>query len=322
MQLSLGGLPIVLGSDSAPVREGWAALFAGQTGQVTEEADGPRLTLELKLEAELPPLPAGAPIFIDGRGIVDVYTPATDAFVLHFRDGALLTISPAANRVDGIVTPPALEEGRLEDITYTGLAPLLRRRGRYLVHAFAASQKGRALLLIGPSGSGKTTTGLSLILAGWHLLANDVVLLRRRSQGIHAYPTPGEVSVRPPSLTLLPALRQRRGQHDPRLDIYRYTGSALTGSSERPAAAPVVALCFPTVTGAAESRLSRQPAAVTLAQLMEQSVDRWDRHALSGHLALLQALSAQAAGYQLHLGRAVTALPSLLAGLLQGGARS
>jgi serine kinase of HPr protein (carbohydrate metabolism regulator) len=65
-----------------------------------------------------------------------------------------------------MVTEGVLRNGRFEDVTFTSLAPLLRRHGYYLLHAFAAVKEGHAILLVGPSGSGKTTTGLHLLEAG------------------------------------------------------------------------------------------------------------------------------------------------------------
>ena len=319
MYLTLAGTRIGLDANHPAVREGWERLFAGWPHRADAEGSVPRLALTLELAPRLPDLPDGSPAFADALGIVDVYCPEPGRFLLHYRDGALVTVVPAANRAAGTITPAVLGRDRLEDVTYTSLAPLLRRHDRYLLHAFAATRAGQALLLVGRSGSGKTTTGLNLLLSGWGLLANDVVLLHRRDGQVYACPTPGALTVRPTSLELLPALDRRAGRFDPALNSYSFRARAVTDEGWA-AAAPVRTLCFPTVTGAATSRVDAEPAAVAFARLLEESVDRWDGEAVGGHLALLQQLSEQAAAYRLGLGRDLARHPALLSRLLDEGA--
>ena len=65
-----------------------------------------------------------------------------------------------------------------EDLTTLALAPLLRRLGLFMIHAFTAALSGKAVMFVGPSGSGKTSCGLALASAGWQILANDVALMQ------------------------------------------------------------------------------------------------------------------------------------------------
>ena len=308
--LSLGSVQVTLTAQGTAIKEGWDALFG--TGPTAQQRTQGTLTLHLQQATELPALPSDPPIFVDQEGIVDIYAPRPGRFVLHFLDGALVTLDPAAGNAEGVVTGAALASERLEDVTYTSLAPLLRHHDHYLLHAFAATWQEEALLLVGPSGSGKTTTGLSLVLAGWGLLANDVVLLHCHDGHVYAYPTPGALTVRASTLDLLPRLRQHSGRHNLQFDSYTFTSSDLLQESLA-APAPVRALCFPAVTAAANSALRRESASVTFAHLMEESVDRWDTTALSAHMALLEKLSKQATGYRIALGADVPKLPSLLA---------
>jgi hypothetical protein len=67
--------------------------------------------------------------------------------------------------VDGRILPAALEtHGVFEDVVAIGLSPLLRRRGMFLIHAFAAAPTPyhAGVVLIGDIGAGKTTTGLAM----------------------------------------------------------------------------------------------------------------------------------------------------------------
>lgn len=311
--ISLGKVQVALTADGPAISEGWDILF--NTWPDTGADRRTTVALHLRQATHLPPLPAGPPIFVDEQGIVNVYVPRPGRFVLHFLDGALVTVDPDAGRGEGVVTGAALHRERLEDVTYTSLAPLLRQHEHFLLHAFAATWQDAALLLVGPSGSGKTTAGLSLVLAGWGLLANDVVLLHRQDERIHAYPTPGALSVRPGTLELLPRLRGYKGRHNPRLNSYTYTTPDL-GVKSWAAPAPVRALCFPSVTTASHSVLRRERAAITFAHLLEESVDHWHAAALASHLSLLEQLSEQAPGYRVALGADVPHLPLLLAQVL------
>lgn len=304
MRVRLGDLTVELAEATGPLGEEWEQLFAGWQG-----AGEPELYLSLELVEALPPLPQRPPLFADPRGIVDVYVDG-ESHLLHFHGGAAVRLGDDHAR--GAITAAALAGGQLEDVTYTSLAPLLRARGYFLLHAFAAARDGVALLLCGPSGSGKTTTGANLLLNGWQLLANDVLLLREQAGIVYALPTPGPLRVRPPALFLLPALRHRRGRPHAPTASYIFPAGAVSDGWGEPA--PVGALYFPEIDGAAElNHLQPLARAVALAHLLEESVDRWDSAAMAGHLALLQRLAEQAGAYRLHLGSDINGLPPLLA---------
>jgi HPr kinase/phosphorylase len=56
------------------------------------------------------------------------------------------------------------------------------------IHATAVALGGRAALILGDSGSGKSDLALRLIDAGWMLVADDRVVLSRRSESLVAAP--------------------------------------------------------------------------------------------------------------------------------------
>jgi HPr kinase/phosphorylase len=58
------------------------------------------------------------------------------------------------------------------------------------IHATAVALGSRAALLLGPPGSGKSDLALRLIETGWILVADDRVLLSRRSESLVAAPPP------------------------------------------------------------------------------------------------------------------------------------
>lgn len=303
--------------------EGWLLEPAGLQRPI-----GPgELTVKFELVDQLPPRPQSKHLFSareaglpDNVGQLAVYE-SDQALWLDFSDSALVRLSGLEGQTDvggieGVVTASVLRYGRLEDVLFTSLAPYLRRRGLFLVHAFAAVNDGRALLLVGPSGSGKTTTGLNLIHHGWQYLANDVVLLKKYPDGVYSLPMPGGFNIAAQTWTLLPWLSEG------------YPVAALHQTSEKrhlPAqkvvagwgeSARVAAVCFPQVAQYEASRLVREHQAVNLARLMENSLDRWDQAYLAKHISLLQLLSSQTTCYTLFLGRDTERLPERLARLL------
>lgn len=311
MILQLHNQRAQLQSDDASVNKAWQHLFRGWLAPDSATVS-PTIRLRLNLVAALPPLPAESPIFIDDDDILAVYAGENDSVLLHFLDGALVTVPlDGDNTVTGTLTQQAMRHGRFEDIVFTSLAPHLRRAGYFLVHAFAATKEGQGVLIVGPSGSGKTTTGLSLLLGGWKLLANDVLLLQSRPDGIYALPTPGAIGIRPPTLKLLPQLRELVGDlaGSQQVDVT----PALVDWVEWADGEKVTAVYFPHIESRATTQLEPLNRAICLAQLMAESADRWDAAMLPAHINILQKLSQQAAPYTLHLGPDVDRLPDLLA---------
>ena len=317
MYLQLHDLHIDLQSNDALIQKAWQQLFHGWFTPATDQAIKPDISLFLTLIKELPMPPSAPPFFRDSdlkpdeTGILSVYQGKKGTVLLHFLDGAWITVPlNGLTAANGVLIQQAMAHGRFEDITFTSLAPLLRRAGYFLVHAFAAVKDGRGILIVGPSGSGKTTTGLSLLLNGWKLLANDVLLLQDRPDGVYALPTPGAIGIRPPTLTLLPQLRELVGDlaGSGQVDVT----PALYDWVEWGEVVKVTAVYFPHIESRPQSKLAPLNRAVCLAHLMTESADQWDAAMLPAHMDILQKLSQQATPYTLHLGPDVERLPHLL----------
>lgn len=315
MILNLHAARIALESGDKALRQQWQALFSGWLDDSAAAVD---MRLRLRLQTQLPPLPLHPPFFRDVEahlpgegGILSVYGLGDEAVLLHFLDGALVRVplqgQPA---VEGVLVARALEHGRFEDITFTSLAPLLRRRGYYLAHAFAACKEGRCVLIVGPSGSGKTTAGLALLTQGWRLLANDVVLLEERNGRIYALPTPGMVHIRAGTFHLLPTMRRLLPQGDRDRDVSVAAQVLVNGRWGTPS--PVTHLYFPFIEQRPQTTLHPQNRAVALANLISESMDRWDERELSPHMTILQKLVRQVDAYALHLGQRLEEVPALL----------
>jgi hypothetical protein len=238
---------------------------------------------------------------------------------LYFAEGGLadvpLTDKTQPHQVRAQVHARLIQYGRLEDLIWTALAPLLRRRGAYLVHAFGAQRDGEAVLLVGPSGSGKTTTGLLLLKQGWHLLGNDIVLLYRAEGKVWAAPMPGHVTVSERTLSLLPELAPLVTGTVPGPDGKWQIDAGHVYSGPPPKAAPVTNIIFPIMGSGERSVRRRESAAVALARLTEESVDRWDPETMAAHLTLFQKMVEQAQTGRLELAPDVEHIP----GLVEGG---
>jgi hypothetical protein len=325
-RIVLADLPIDLVTHSQRIASAWRTLFAPCVQ--AERRQPPRLCLTLDLTDSVPPAPADSPYFVDKHfqfadnvGALSTYRLADGHVLLHFADGAQVTVSLAPARAGetlrahGMMGRAVFNYQRFEDIVFVSLAPLLRRVGAYIVHASAVALAGRALILVGRSGSGKTTTSLQLMLQGWGYLANDALLMRRETSGLMALPTANEIGIRPKTIDLFPTLATA---------ITTVNGDAIIPSpasvgGEWAAPAHAAVICFPTIApNQPETRVEAIPRAVALARLMEQSVDVWDEPMLAAHTRFLTQLSHQCACYDVHLGHDTSALPTQLADLVEG----
>jgi hypothetical protein len=235
----------------------------------------------------------------------------------YFPRWGLVAVNLTSGAIQGELLPAALDHyGAFDDMLIILLGPLLRRRGFFSIHAFAAALRGQAVLLVGDIGAGKTTTGLSLLQAGWSLVSNDSPLLCQLADGVSAYAYPGLLSAYDDTLIRFPSLHRFVGQPDePPAKRSFGAHQAFPGVWQHNAQARV--LLFPKiVTGLASSRAEPMMPKEALLALIPNSIERWDRAYIPHHLALLQALVQQASTYRLLLAPDVPTLPSLIENLL------
>ncbi len=155
-------------ADDATLWQGWLQSF----GSLAVSTAVPHLTIALKTARTVPAPPNRPPDFQQGDLLH--YFVDGEQVIAHFPRYGQLHLDLAAGTTMGTVVPAAGQTyAILEDLIAISLSPHLRRRQKFLLHAFAAAYEGQAVLLVGGIGAGKTTTGLSLLNAGWQLLSND-----------------------------------------------------------------------------------------------------------------------------------------------------
>jgi hypothetical protein len=312
----LHGLVVEGHWDQAAVGERWVATFAPRPAPAP--AAPTDLSLRLSLASAVPPAPARPPAFQQGE-LLSYYVTA-EAVVAHFPRFGQLRLDLAAGTTTGEMTSAALAtHGVFEDLLAISLSPHLRRRGRYLLHAFAAAPRtgpaaGRAALIIGDIGAGKTTTGLALLHAGWQLLSNDSPILAA-GQTLRALAYPGLLSAYPDTLARFPELAALVPPPAPRQK------TLFAAEAVYPAVwledAPPGALLLPRIEPRAEHALERLEPPDALRQILPHAIEQWDRAAIPAHLALLTQLVQTTPAYRLRLAPYTETLPDLIASALQ-----
>lgn len=327
--LPISDFSIALESSSDLVIDRWHRLFGAW---LSNSPPYPVMTkLVVELVAELRPLPDHPPFFKDPRlfypdlqaGLINAYHLGGEQILLHFPKGGLVRLpknqedSAEIDPIEAEILPQLLHAELLDDLTTLSLSPILRQHGYYMIHSSGAALNGKGMLFIGESKSGKTTTCLNLVLNGWSLLSNDVIILRRKEDRFYVYPLPDLITIRPNTLKLLPELSQLIQQQETysRISNEIYLSTAKLFPDQWAHPSELVAICFPEVAEQQESTLSLLPRSVTLAHLLETSLDCWDSDGISDHVTFLTTLAQQLPAYRLLLGQHVQALPATLSPL-------
>ncbi|MDX1413522.1 MAG: hypothetical protein R3293_04975 [Candidatus Promineifilaceae bacterium] len=319
--VNLHGISIVLRTTHHRVLEQWQVLFDYELSAAPPAA---AVGESIEIAVQVDPLPAPLPdrepdyrsnyppLLVFARPDDILLVPSNLVQVSLDRMAIENPVCPGPRAIIKI-SPEILDNGGFEDVVTLTLAPFLRRRGFYMIHAFTAALKGQAVMFSGASGQGKTTAGLSLVGHEWHFLANDVALLHEK-ESVCAALSPGTVHADPTTLALLPQLaaavepQQQHPVHG-KMSIPR---TALLAERNPPLSATVTAVYFPEIGGGAGHQIIPLPRAVGLARLMESSMDQWDRPAWQIHVDFLERLSHQVTFHQLLLGQELSTLSLMI----------
>ena len=321
MRWNLHGLTIAGETRDAGLRAHWQRSFASTSGGARIGA--PDVRFELNLVPNVPAPPAGAPDFQQGD-FLRYYLDGRTA-VAHFSRFGQLRLDFEYGATEGHIVPAALTTyGAFEDLVAIGLSPHLRRRGLFLIHAFAAAcsphrhasgsphpGEGGAALLVGGIGSGKTTTGLSLLEAGWRLLSNDSPLVNAAAD-VLSYPG------------LLAAYPDTLARFDATASLSSAASSAEQGRAKIAIPAESIwpeiwidraqagAILFPHIEVRADHRLEPISPPDALRRMLPHAVEQWDREMIPEHLRVLRRLVEFAPAFVLRLGPHLQSIPPLL----------
>lgn len=304
-------------ADDANLWQGWLTSFASLLPSTATSASSgqavPHLTIAFQTVDTVPPPPPRKPDFQQGD-LLHYFVEGNEV-IAHFPRYGQLQLNLATGQTQGqVVTAAGQAYAILEDLIAISLSPHLRRRQKFLLHAFAAAFEGEAVLLVGGIGAGKTTTGLSLLNAGWQLLSNDSPMVVANGR-IQQYP--GVLAAYPESFAHFPTmahLAEGSGVENGRQKI------SVTAESIFPnawlQAAPVRAICFPQIEPRTTHALTPIPPLAALARLLPHAVEQWDKAMIPAHLSILRQLVESAPVYTLHLAPHVLTIPQMLQELL------
>ena len=310
------------------IGERWLAAFASRP----QVASRPELSFRLALSPNAPPAPPAPPEFQQGE-LLAYYVNGSQVTAYFPRFGQL-HLDLSCGVTTGVITPNALVTyGVFEDLVAIGLSPHFRRRGRFLIHAFAATppplphpktrnlplrahgpgrRTGVAVLLVGDIGAGKTTTGLALLHAGWKLLSNDSPILTRAPlANLRVLAYPGLLSAYPDTLARFPELAGIAPPTETRQKALFAAESIYPDVWVE--SAPPAGIVFPQVESRADHALERLPAPEALRLILPHAIEQWDREMIPAHLALLNQLVQSVPAYRLRLGPDSSTIPAMIA---------
>lgn len=204
VRLLMHGVAVEIACDDAQVAE----LVARRLAAFPALQRPPEIRIAIGEEAEIEgERPGDARVVHESGSGVVTYSDGVDIVWIDYLGGSARCAAASGEgriaydrRRDGwqwTVTRPLL--------TLT-LMELLKRHSLFPVHAAAACRGGAAVLFAAESGSGKSTAALTLLLAGWQLLGDDLLFLREEGPSLYALGFPDEIDASPETIARFPQL--------------------------------------------------------------------------------------------------------------------
>jgi hypothetical protein len=242
-----------------------------------------------------------------------LYFEARDELYISHQENINVLCHPAEGRVQVSVLGPVSDSIWLLSHPMFTLPffELMKRKGRYGLHAASLSANGKGLLFTGDSGSGKTTLTINLLRAGFDYLGDDMVFLSSGDNGLRMLAFPDEIDVTDETALLFPELEhlvqlpKKPGWHKQQVwveDIYHVDFV--------PECRPAV-LIFPRITQTEKSvlrPLSRDEALLGLVSNLLMT----EISSSQAHFDNLAQLVGETECLRLETGRDLGAIPSLL----------
>jgi hypothetical protein len=271
----------------------------------------PDLRFHIDLVNTVPTPPEVEPLFVQ-QDLFSYYIWKSRIHI-HFPGFGHLVLDLEEGVTRGAVVPFSLAtHGLLEDIVASGLSPHLRRRGLFMIHAFAASKDGHFALLVGDIGAGKTTTGIALIDSGWKLMSNDSPIIALDGRAL-SYP--GYVAAYPDTLAMFESTRKLIEEVEDNKQKIEFSAGDLWPNVWQHESTSGVIL-FPQIQDVGQHVLEPLSKAEALGRLLPHTIDSWDEKMQESHLKAMEELVEASEAYLLRLGRDSKSLPDIIAATL------
>ncbi len=247
------------------------------------------------------------------------YYDVGDRVVADYARRAQIDVHPRAGSAHLAVTgrDPADLMLAAYPLFTVSLLELLKRRGRFALHAACLARDGCGLLLAGTSGSGKSTLAAALARGGFDFLGDDTVFLDATGRAVFAFPD--ELDVSDATVEMIPELSWLRGRAKrPGRQKHAVTADVLGGRTVLGCTA--TALIFPQVARAADSFLEPIGPADALRELLP-NVLLTEATASQAHLDVLGELAREVPAFRLSAGRDLDEAVESLAPLLRPGSQ-
>lgn len=243
----------------------------------------------------------GRPVY-DAPGGQLMYFDLADQLFIDYPSHFRMLCSPAGGLVQSAVLSdgPGIALAAYPFFTIP-LMQMMRRLGRFPVHAGCVAREGRGVLLAGTSGSGKSTLTAALVRDGWDFLSDDMVFIAPQSGGLAAWGFSDKIDCSDATASMFAELRHMVGQPTPAgrgkhpVDV-----EDVFGVLPVPVCQPH-ALILPRISGERKSVLQPVSASYALRELVP-NVLLTQRAATQAHLDTLAALVKEVPCYSLDTG--------------------
>jgi hypothetical protein len=259
----------------------------------------------------------------EGRSFYDLpsgeclYFRTQDQLYLSYGSGVRMLSGPRLGCASfSIVEPDPVNLFMASHLMLTILlVEMLKRRGLYSMHAAGFSKDGKAVLIPGTSGAGKSTLAITLLRGGFGYLSDDMVFLRRRSDGLGVLSFPEDVDVSDKTISFFPELdflgRTPKAVGWPKKQVR----TDEVYGSELVCEAQPGAIVIPRISGKEQSNIRPITADEALLEIVS-NVLLTDGRSCQSHLDILTELVRQTPCYRLETGRDFDRIPVLLGELL------
>jgi hypothetical protein len=261
----------------------------------------------------------------EGRAFYDLpsgevlYFEGGDEIYMSFGEGVRVVAKPGLGSASfSVVLPDPVNMFMASHLMFTILlVEMMKRRGCYSMHAAGFSKDGKAILIPGTTGAGKSTLAVTLLRSGFDYLSDDMVFLRRRTNGLQVLGFQEDVDVSERTIDFFPELHfLRQVSKAPGWPKKQVRTDEVYGSKLAQDAKPG-AILIPRISGKEVSVVRAIGADEALFEIVS-NVLLTEVRSCQEHLNILSELVRETPCYRLETGRDFDRIPVLLAGVLSG----